>query len=235
MTVGGISELGTLQSSIADFHDDVVQPGLLGQAAPLVIDVGANVGQFCQAVKLFFPQAWVHCFEPDPDTFMRLASNTQDLSRVALFNLGLGDKTEKRPFRRHRLSTMSTFDEGTDDPEYSSGTLDLQLSRLDDVVGPDVEPDLVKIDVEGFERRTILGGKTLLGRTRWLVLELSLNHHHPAESNLAVLRDLAAIAADARIVKFGRPLGPALHPACQDVVIQLKPASSPRRLGGAAS
>jgi FkbM family methyltransferase len=235
MTVGSISELGTLQSSIADVHDDIVMPELLGHAEPLVVDVGANVGQFCHAVKLFFPDARILCFEPDPDVFASLKRNTNDLPQVELFNLGLGDRTETRPFRRHRLSTMSTFDQEANDPEYASETLDLQLRRLDDVLGPEVAPDLVKIDVEGFERQAILGARTLLGRTTWLVLELSLDHHRPAESNLAVLRDLAAVSADARIVRFGRPLGPAVHPACQDVVIRLRAASSPDGSGGGLS
>ena len=79
------------------------------------------------------------------------------------------------------------------------------------------------------------GASALLGRTNWLILELSLNHHCGSESNLAVLHDLAAITEDARIVKIGRPLGPASRPACQDVVIQLRRAASPSWSGGALS
>lgn len=37
--------------------------------APLIVDIGANMGQTIQAFKKKFPESSVHAFEPSPSTF----------------------------------------------------------------------------------------------------------------------------------------------------------------------
>ena len=45
---------------------------LIGQDEPLILDVGANVGQSIEAFRSWFPDAHIHSFEPSPATFARL-------------------------------------------------------------------------------------------------------------------------------------------------------------------
>jgi FkbM family methyltransferase len=222
LTVRDLSGLGSLQSSIVDFHDDIVAPGIL-QGNPFIVDVGANIGQFVNAAKLFFPSAHVVCFEPDPDTFADLAVNTRSLDHVELHNVGLGAAEEQLTFRRHRLSLMSTFLDAVE-KEHDRGSVDMTVLPLDAVVDADRKVDLLKIDVEGFEGAVLEGGWRTLLRSRYLLIELSLERTGGG-GNLQLLRRIAEHAPRATIVRFGRPFGVSDHPLCQDVLIELDPTA----------
>jgi FkbM family methyltransferase len=236
LLIRNISGFGTLQSSIIDFFDDVVSPGVLGPA-PLIVDVGANVGQFANAAKLFFPEARVVSFEPDPETYADLQINTHGRRDVELHNVGLGDRDEVMMFYRHELSVMSSFSAQTDEMAHHRGSTELPVRRLDAVLGPDVRPDLLKIDVEGSERQVLQGAWETVARSRYVLIELSLGRPDGA-GNLRLLRDIVAHAPSAAIIRFGRPLGGTHRPMCQDVLIAVEgaphtasPAVSLERVG----
>lgn len=217
LLIRNISGLGTLQSSIIDFFDDVVSSGVL-RPAPLIVDVGANVGQFANAAKLFFPEARVVSFEPDPDTFADLQVNTHVLRDVDLHNIGLGHRDEVLTFYRHELSVMSSFSAQMDGMAHHRGSTELPVRRLDAVLDSDDRPDLLKIDVEGFERQVLEGAWETVSRSRYVLIELSLGRADGA-GNLQLLRDIVAHAPGAAIIRFGRPLGGTRRPMCQDVLI----------------
>jgi FkbM family methyltransferase len=221
VTIRDISGLGTLQSSIVDFHDTMLGIRGLGRA-PLIIDVGANIGQFVNAAKLFYPDARVICFEPDPDTFADLTLNTARLTDVELHNFGLGAKSETLTFHRHDLSGMSGFGAGLGAPAYSRGTTELPVRRLDDAIESSVLPDLLKVDVEGFEREVLEGGWQTVRRSRYLLIELSLGREE-GSYNMLLLRDVVEHVPAASLVRFGRPLGELHRPDAQDVLVSLQP------------
>jgi FkbM family methyltransferase len=187
--VHDISGIGTLQSSIVDFHTDIVNLAILGPH-PVIVDVGANIGQFVNAAKLFYPSAKVICFEPDPETFSALVTNTADLANVERRNLGLGARTETLTFYRHQLSVMSSFRKDVDANKRHRDELSLEVRRLDDVLDPTIHPDLLKIDVEGFERQVLEGAWETVRRSRYLLIELSLSRGG-SSGNLELLRTIA--------------------------------------------
>jgi FkbM family methyltransferase len=227
LLIRNISGLGTVQSSIIDFFDDVVSPGVLGPA-PFIVDVGANIGQFASAAKLFFPAARVVSFEPDPDTYADLRVNTRALTDVELHNVGLGNRDEVLSFHRHELSVMSSFSAEAAGVAQHRGSTELPVRRLDAVLDSGDRPDLLKIDVEGFERQVLEGAWETVSRSRYVLIELSLGRPDGA-GNLQLLRDIVAHAPGAAIVRFGRPLGGTRRPMCQDVLIRVegaRPAAS---------
>lgn len=59
-------------------------------SAPVVLDIGANVGQYAAQIKSVSPQAVVYAFEPHPQTFTVLAAEAKRHGFMAL-NLGCGD------------------------------------------------------------------------------------------------------------------------------------------------
>jgi FkbM family methyltransferase len=224
LQIRNISGIGTLQSSIVDFFDDVVSSDLLG-STPLIVDVGANVGQFANAAKLFFPEARVISFEPDPETYADLQVNTHGLRDVELHNIGLGDRDGVLTFYRHELSVMSSFSDDAADTANHRGSKQLPVCRLDAVLKSDDRPDLLKIDVEGFERQVLQGAWETVSRCRYVLIEVSLGRSGGA-GNLQLLRDIVEHAPNAAIIKFGRPLGGTYRPMCQDVLISVQ--GSPR-------
>jgi FkbM family methyltransferase len=222
LLIRDISGLGTLQSSIIDFFNDVVSSGVLG-TAPLIVDVGANVGQFANAAKLFFPEARIISFEPDPETYADLQVNTHGLRDVDLDNIGLGDREGVLTFYRHKLSVMSSFGVQADDMAHHRGSTELPVRRLDAVLDSDDRPDLLKIDVEGFERQVLQGAWETVTRSRYILIEVSLGRADGA-GNLQLLRDIVEHAPNAAIIRFGRPLGDPHLPTCQDVLISVQGA-----------
>ena len=102
VVIRDIGGLGTLQSNIIDFFDEIVSSHVLG-AAPFIVDVGANIGQFVNAAKLFYPEARIVSFEPDPETFADLEVNTRKMTHVELHNIGLGDREEFLHFLSPRV------------------------------------------------------------------------------------------------------------------------------------
>jgi FkbM family methyltransferase len=222
LLIRNISGFGTLQSNIIYFFDDVVSSGVLGPA-PLIVDVGANVGQFANAAKLFFPEAHVVSFEPDPEIYADLQVNTRVLRDVEVHNIGLGGRDEVLAFHRHELSVMSSFSAQTDDMAHQRGSVELPVRRLDAVLTPDDRPDLLKIDVEGFERQVLQGAWETVSRSRYVLIELSLGRADGA-GNLQLLRDIVAHAPNAALIRFGRPLGGTHRPTCQDVLISVEGA-----------
>lgn len=106
--IAGIDNLGTVQSSILDFATHVYRANVLPEA-PTIIDVGANIGQFCLAAKLFYPRAEVTSIEADPDVAERLVANVGNLPGVLAVQAALGESPGVLPWFRHRLSGMSSF------------------------------------------------------------------------------------------------------------------------------
>src|SRR5687768_6846812 len=74
----------------------------------LVIDGGANVGQFARAVTWAFPEATVHCFEPLPDIADRLRANLRDNPRLSVHECALGNTEGTTQFNRNHFSQSSS-------------------------------------------------------------------------------------------------------------------------------
>jgi FkbM family methyltransferase len=219
-----ISSLGTLQSNILDLYDVVVSANIL-PSRPRIIDVGANVGQFATAAKLFFPSAQVESFEPDPLVFNQLEVNVRNFEDVKVHELGIGDKNETKEFYVHELSLMSSFKKYPGYHYDASDIKRLKISTLDDQELFKEPIDLLKIDVEGYEANVLEGAKKTLKKAKYLLMEVSLQREQGSDSNLQTLSSVAKLSPGARIVKFGRPLGDPANPTCQDVLIKLGAAS----------
>lgn len=130
--------------------------------APSFWDVGANCGQ--HAVFAAGCGATVEAFEPYPPVRRRLAANVAlnpDLS-VRIHPFGLGDTDADLLFREPSGENLGTGAFATD------GTLILPVRRADGLGLP--PPDLVKIDVEGFEGAVLRGMARTLAAARPLVL-----------------------------------------------------------------
>ena len=223
LTVRSTNEVGTIQSSICDVHDDIVWPGVLGDAeSPVVVDVGANIGQFSAAVLLFAPDASILAVEPDPDVHARLSAHLASANGVRTVCAAAGADAGTAPLHRAALPVMSTLrTDGLSGYELV-GTVDVDVVTLDELTRDVPAVDLLKVDVEGFELEALQGAQALLRRTRFLLVELGLGREQ-SRGNLDVLAAVQRACPDSRIVRFGRPLGDPAAPLCQDVLLELWP------------
>jgi FkbM family methyltransferase len=181
------------------------------------VDVGANAGYYTNlASQLGGPEGTVIAFEPNPQFAQRLETlSGWATANVVVVQAGCGDREEVLPLaisadaRNAGLSTLR--------PPAATVTAagtDVPVVRLDSWCDENaVVPDVVKIDVEGFETEVLLGMEQLLADRvpRLIVCELAEGRasHSPAEI-IALMREHAYDAAGIECDGTLGPLRP--HP-----------------------
>ena len=147
----------------------------------MVVDIGANRGQFALVARQCFPSARVVSFEPLPEPaaiFRRVFA--QD-NTVTLHEAALGPSPGKAVIHlsaRDDSSSMlpitarqNALFPGT----AEAGTATIGVARLADHVPADVivAPALLKLDVQGFELQALAGCEDVLARFAWVYVECS--------------------------------------------------------------
>jgi len=180
--------------------------GLRGLNIRTIVDVGANTGQFARYISTFFPEAHVYCFEPLPDPYKELHdwAVRQKSDRVTAVNLALGDQEGTLEMFWHvGHSPSSSFLHATDVcktlypatqkqvlTQVNLTTLDKWLKGLHTPPAPDI---LIKLDVQGYEHKVILGGQETFSVAQACILEVSLDHLYDDQ---ATFEDISSLLYD---------------------------------------
>ena len=152
----------------------------LEQANPgstVFCDVGANIGQH----SLFMSQvaSQVHAFEPYAPVSERLETHLSlnNIDNVSLHKLGLGDSNGSLPFFAPAGSNTGVGSFAAESQQRGNTPAGaLRIARGDEYLADLELPrlDLIKIDVEGFERKVLNGLTQTLKQFRpVLVVEIS--------------------------------------------------------------
>jgi FkbM family methyltransferase len=134
---------------------------LLGNQSPIVFDVGANQGQF--AIEFFnqMPMVQIHSFEPSHDAFHILRLKSQLNKNWSVYNFGFGaTSAEMKLYSEIPGSASSTlinknYQVGKNDIDFQY----VKILKLDEFLSsnPKLVPDVLKIDIEGFELSCLEG------------------------------------------------------------------------------
>ena len=171
---------------------------LKGRNIQTVFDIGANVGQFARQIHRVLPDAMLYSFEPLEDCYNELLENMKHLPRFRAFNFALGDRSGQAEIYRNDYTPSSSLLPMEElhkqaFPFTDHATLEkIEVRRLDDVVG-DLEVNenvLIKIDVQGFEDKVILGGEKLLSRASVLIVETSFQPLYNGQPLFGQIYDL---------------------------------------------
>jgi FkbM family methyltransferase len=156
-----------------------------GRSRPVVVDIGANEGEFTASVLALLPETEVHCFEPHPVTNARLTARFGDYERVHVNAMGVGDSAGVLALHDYQGSTGTahasflpqTF---TDVYAAESETVDVPVTTVDDYLERHEirRADLMKVDVEGFERSVLLGMQGALAAGRVDRVQFEFNAHN---------------------------------------------------------
>jgi FkbM family methyltransferase len=154
---------------------------LRGLSASLVVDIGANKGQFALVARRVFPNARIRSFEPLPDPAASYRNVFRGDPLTALHETAVGPESGTAPIHvsaREDSSSLlpiterqSTLFPGT----AEIGTRQVPVGRLSDWLDvAQIPPDsLLKIDVQGFELEALKGCGELLARFRHVIVECS--------------------------------------------------------------
>lgn len=159
----------------------------------LILDIGANIGTTTVRFANCAIDGSVVAFEPSATTFSRLRRNLElnEIANVSCLQIGLGDQdgqfalydvVETNPGMKRILPDQIVNE------DYSSEQI--QMTTVDSVVRNMGihRVDLIKIDIEGFEEKALLGSRVTLKKMRpILFVELddgNLKLHGSSAKNL---------------------------------------------------
>lgn len=170
----------------------------------LVLDVGANAGQFASRLREVGYRGRIVSFEPLRAARQRLLdASSGDAQWVVADRAALGDRAHEVDVNVSEDSANSSILEmlaaqlpGAPGSRYVAKER-VPMRRLDEIAAPYLAPDsvtLLKIDTQGFEDRVLDGAADILPRIAGIHLELSLVPLYAGQKlfpeMLARLRDL---------------------------------------------
>jgi FkbM family methyltransferase len=131
----------------------------------IVVDVGANIGDFC--ICLSKKVGKVYAFEPLSDAFAALKSNIllNNCKNIYSFNIALADYNGEAYLLEGRSSGGTRI-------SYDIRGQRVRVAKLEDILGNIRRIDLLKIDVEGEGHKVLLGALKLLPRCIKIIVEI---------------------------------------------------------------
>ncbi|MFZ2151621.1 MAG: FkbM family methyltransferase [Minisyncoccia bacterium] len=148
-----------------------------------IIDVGANVGQFANQVREVMPEVTIYSFEPVAHCFKELQSNMRGDANFMAFNCALGDEEKETQIYVNEYSPSSSLLHTTEIHETTypfttkSHLENISVKTLDLIAADLSIKDnlLIKLDVQGYEDRVILGGLKTIEKAKVLLVESSFD------------------------------------------------------------
>ncbi len=162
----------------------------------VILDVGANRGDYTSRFCTLFPEASVYCFEPTPDVYKALRERFADDGRVQVFELAVSDVDESVFFNiGSDPAWNSLLDTGASGmAPHPKRSIEVRATRLDTFArNQDLESiDLLKLDIQGAELRALRGALGLLaaGRISTVLLEVNFAELYAKQADFQSLSRL---------------------------------------------
>jgi FkbM family methyltransferase len=150
----------------------------------LVLDVGANVGQFAQSIRINGYDKKIVSFEPVSKTYNSLLSNSKKYKNWQVFDrcaLGDNDGEVNINVSNYDLSSsilpMTNLHLKKNNASFYVSKEKVKIFRLDsifDKVRVNNENTFLKLDVQGYESKVLHGAINSLKIIKGLMLEVSI-------------------------------------------------------------
>ena len=146
----------------------------------VVLDVGANAGQFGQKLRGFGYRGAIVSYEPVSSAFKYLKEIAKSDDKWTVHNFAIGTESGQLKINISAnskfSSTLSLRDEAQ---EFHGGVVTDRVESVPawtlDQVATECEGNiLIKIDTQGFERQVIEGGRKTVARSKGVFMELPI-------------------------------------------------------------
>lgn len=163
-------------------------------AEDLIVDCGANIGDFWFALRQISDEFQYLAFEPSPQEFQLLEQNIGQ--RGKCFNIGLWNREDKLVFYISNANADSSFIKPGKYTEY----IEIDAKRMDQVFDKRIK--LLKLEAEGAELQVLMGMGRLLERCEYITADVGFENKNkstlPEVTNYLLERDF-------EIISFGFP------------------------------
>ena len=145
---------------------------------PHILDIGANIGQFATEMRMLFGNAHIYSIEANPYCELKLGKKQANGHIDEYQIVALGKEEGELDFyysERKPAGKGASFY-----PEIQGKdliTMQVPVRRLDDILS-DRHFHLIKIDLQGAEKDVIDGGKILLDKAKYVILELAIKPYN---------------------------------------------------------
>ena len=142
----------------------------------VVVDIGGNIGLTALLFSALARE--VHVFEPSPSTHAILERNlgAGNVANVVTYNVGLGTEAGTALITRAQDNRSGAFVSNAATRISGHVSESISLDTLDTICSNrGIDPNFIKIDVEGFEEAVLRGGADVLARRKAVVV-MELNH-----------------------------------------------------------
>jgi FkbM family methyltransferase len=188
----------------------------------LILDIGANEGDWTRHVLRVFPDAEIIAAEPGPEPRARLEHRFGEAPNVTIDTRAISDSAGFATYHRTRASVFASLLAPTaalhglyalpGSPTERLETLEVSTATLDELVG-DRAVSLLKLDVQGGELAVLRGGAKTLRRTAAVLIEVLFQGHYEGDATFPGLHE-AMVDLGFVLIDLGRPHrfadGPAL-------------------------
>jgi FkbM family methyltransferase len=159
---------------------------LLKYCKPVYLcDIGANNGHWSSVMRRVNPDLkHVVMFEPQKKYLDHLNELKLDGVTKKLFNCGLGSSEETKLILGGGASA-SLFEASSNQLNYFPNSIDnnteqIEISLLDKIYADNSLPfpDVIKLDVQGYELNVLKGGLEVFTKAKYIVIELSMREFY---------------------------------------------------------
>ncbi|NNJ26226.1 hypothetical protein LzC2_23070 [Planctomycetes bacterium LzC2] len=163
-----------------------------------ILDIGANEGQFAELVRPLVPDACIISFEPLSGCAAVLEAKRDCLEPFHLVRAALGEVAGEVEMNRNEFTPSSSLLEMeplhvAELPDTANSVAErVSVRRLDDVATElqISRPLVIKIDVQGYEARVLIGGPRTVRSAAVVVAEVSAYPLYRGEATFEELYDL---------------------------------------------
>ena len=148
----------------------------------IVVDIGANIGYYVLLeAQLIGDTGKIYAIEPVPSNYELLRKNIQinGYSNIESYQFAIGDAHGFHPIvlSTHRNKPTLRDVAGTNKEKYMTGKTMVEVVTLDDFLKNKPYPNMIRMDVEGYEYQIIRGMKNTLQRKLPLTLCIEFHFH----------------------------------------------------------
>ena len=165
-----------------------------------IFDIGANKGKLSEEIHKTLPYVYIYAFEPLESCYKELVERMQNYERFKAFKIALGNFDGETNINMNDFLPSSSLLEIGEIHKKSfplaqkSEIEKITIRRLDRIVEeyqlPLENNVLVKIDVQGYENKVIIGGKNILSKAKVIITETSFTELYKGQPSFDEIYNL---------------------------------------------